>query len=487
MTRGDYGPERPQEGSEGPRNGTDGRTENNGPRRDTGQQNGNGDRDLTVEFPTQNVVEKDPSTASMLGSGGASASDVCPEPVVDARGIDVSLGGVQILEGVNVTVESGTLVGLVGPNGAGKSTLLRAMRALLPVDAGEVRVAGVPVHNRPAREVGRTVATVPQTTSLSFSFTVQQTVEMGRTPHVSRFGTLGPDDREAIRAAMERTDVTRFADRSITEVSGGERQRVLLARALAQETPVLFLDEPTANLDVNHAVRTLEMVDELVEEGKTVVAAIHDLDLAARYCDELVLLSDGRVQASGSPSGVLTAESLRETFDATAVVTGQPAADAPGVTAFSPGTCTDLGADRRVHVLGNGRPAALILTRLAATDATLSLGPVHEGDDAAVLAEDVGAEAVTVPPFTGLSDATIERVRKLITGSDCLVRAGDVPRAVEDRLQVDTEEPFPPIVDARSLEPDELTCAIEARLDERTAYSTDDEAVDEATDEIVEP
>ena len=437
--------------------------------------NGNSDYDLPLEIPNEETAGEDPP------------ADASSDPVVEARGIDVSLGGVRILEDVDVTVEGGTLVGLVGPNGAGKSTLLRAMRALLSIDAGEVRVAGVPVHDRPAREVGRTVATVPQTTTLSFSFTVQQTVEMGRTPHVSRFGTLGPDDREAIRAAMERTEVTQFADRPITEVSGGERQRVLLARALAQETPVLFLDEPTASLDVNHAVRTLEMVDELVGEGKTVVAAIHDLNLAARYCDELVLLSDGRVQASGPPSEVLTAESLKETFDATAVVAGQPAADAPGVTAFSPASCTELGTDRHVHVLGNGRPAALVLARLAATDATISVGPVHEGDDAAVLAEDVGADTMTVPPFSGLSDETIERVREVISSADCLVRTGDVPRAVENLLEGLADGRRSPVVDARSLEPEAVTCAIEARLDEQSDEFHDDGPVDEATDGAVEP
>ncbi|UWG50617.1 ABC-type cobalamin/Fe3+-siderophores transport system, ATPase component [Halalkaliarchaeum sp. AArc-CO] len=471
MSRGEFDPDRRFGNPTDQRNAK----QNTGRNGDNSHANGNGDRDLPVELSNGETVADDPAAAA------------ASEPVVDARGIDVSLGGVRILEDVDVTVDPGTLVGLVGPNGAGKSTLLRAMRALLPIDAGQVRVAGVPVHDRPAREVSRTVATVPQTTTLSFSFTVQQTVEMGRTPHVSRFGTLGPDDREAIRAAMERTEITQFADRSITEVSGGERQRVLLARALAQETPVLFLDEPTASLDVNHAVRTLELVDELVEEGKTVVAAIHDLDLAARYCDELVLLSDGRVQASGPPSEVLTAESLEETFDATAVVTGQPAADAPGVTAFSPAACTDLRTDCRVHVLGNGRPAALVLARLAATDATISLGPVHEGDDAAVLAEDVGADAVTVPPFSGLSDATFDRVRGVVSSADCLVRAGDVSHAVENLLEESTGQQLPPVVDARSLEPDAVACAIEARLDARSGESRDDGAVDEATGETVEP
>ncbi|MEF8779862.1 MAG: ATP-binding cassette domain-containing protein [Haloferacaceae archaeon] len=385
-------------------------------------------------------------------------------PLVEARDVDVSLGGVRIVEGVDLAVEGGTFVGVVGPNGAGKSTLLRAMRGLLPLDGGEVRVAGVPVHERPAREVGRTIASVPQTTTLSFSFTVRETVEMGRTPHVSRFGTLKRADRRAISRAMERTDVSQFADRSITEVSGGERQRVLLARALAQETPVLFLDEPTASLDVNHAVRTLELVDDLVADGKTVIAAIHDLDLAARYCDELVLLADGRVRAAGPPAEVLTAESLGDAFDATAVVTGQPAADAPGVTALAPETSAGLSTDDRVHVLGTGRPAAVVLARLAATGAAVSVGPVHEGDDAATTADDVGAEAITVPPFAGLEEPVLDRLGEIVGAADCLVRAGEVPQVVEavlDRLGADR---MPPVVDAGGIDPSAVPGAVADRL-----------------------
>lgn len=470
MTRGEFEPTEPDvQPEDRPANRPDDRDDSRSSDRDdepTNGTNGQGDREIELERPAAIDRSKAvPESVKSNGTDGVSnvrdGSDA--DPVVEARGVNVSLGGVQILEDVDVSVDGGTLVGLVGPNGAGKSTLLRAMRALLPIDSGEVRIADVPVHDCSARDVGQTVASVPQTTTLSFSFTVQQTVEMGRTPHVSRFGTLGDDDRRAIREAMERTEVRQFADRSITEVSGGERQRVLLARALAQETPVLFLDEPTASLDVNHAVQTLEMVDDLVAEGKTVVAAIHDLDLAARYCDELVLLSDGRVQASGTPAEVLTSESLREAFDATAIVAGQPAADAPGVTALAQPDGGAIDGETRVHVLGCGRQAALAVARLSATEATVTVGPVHEGDDAAVLADDVGIEAVTVSPFSALSESVAQRVRRRIAAADCLLRTGDVSPPVEALLgRMDGS--VPPVVDADALAPAEIPTAIAERL-----------------------
>jgi len=368
-----------------------------------------------VSRPDRPPVTGDGATG---GAGERRPSD----PLVEATGLTVELGGVEVLSGIDFAARSGRLVGLVGPNGAGKTTLLRALRGSLPLAGGTVRIADGRIGELGAREAARLVASVPQNTSLSFEFTVEQVVEMGRHPHLPRFGARGPADRRAVERAMERTDVARFADRPITAVSGGERQRVLLARALAQDTPVLLLDEPTSSLDINHAVGTLELVRELVAEGKTAVAAIHDLDLAARYCDKLVLLENGTVTATGPPREVLTPEAVGRAFDATAVVTGQPAAAAPGVTAL-PAT----GGDGTVHVLGGGRRAALAVRRLAGAGFDVSVGPVHEGSAAATAAAEVGAPAVTVPAFSRLDSETRGEAREAAAGSDCVVLAGESP------------------------------------------------------------
>ena len=236
--------------------------------------------------------------------------------MIKIEDVVVELGGATILDHVDATIDEGRFVGLVGPNGAGKTTLLRAVTGVVQPDAGEVRVGGDPVSSLSSREASRRIAVVPQDTTLSFDFPVEEVVAMGRNPYQSRFSgaRLSGDetgsersDREHVEAAMARTEVAEFSDRSITAVSGGERQRVLLARALAQDAPVLLLDEPTASLDINHQIRTLELVRQLVDDdGKTVVAAIHDLNLAAHYCDELLLLADGAVRASGGPESVLS-------------------------------------------------------------------------------------------------------------------------------------------------------------------------------------
>ena len=252
--------------------------------------------------------------------------------MIDVDNVSVTLGDSEVLSEVSLSVADGEFLGLVGPNGAGKTTLIRTVNGLIDPDVGCVRVDGRAVDRCTAREVGRLVATVPQDTTVAFDFPVRDIVEMGRTPHHSRFGTPTESDREAIERALSRTDTAGFADRPVGELSGGERQRVVLARALAQETPVLLLDEPTASLDIGHQARVLDLVDELAAEGRTVVAAIHDLDLAARYCDRIALLHDGRLVASGTPAEVLTADRVGHVFGTTVSVETDAVTGTPSVT-----------------------------------------------------------------------------------------------------------------------------------------------------------
>ncbi len=272
---------------------------------------------------------------------------------IEAEDLRVALGGETVLDGVSLSVAAGEFVGLVGPNGAGKTTLLRTLNGTLSPDAGTVQVGGESLDTLSSRAVARRVATVPQETNLAFEFSVADVVEMGRTPYVSRFGRTTPEDHRAVERAMARSEVTELADRSVTSLSGGERQRVLLARAFAQTTPVLLLDEPTASLDINHRVRTFEVVREAVtgdaddsqrsdrpadgeqEEptGKAVLAAIHDLDAAARYCDRLLLLADGQIRAAGDPADVLADDALAAAFGIPTRLSEDPTTGSPRVTA----------------------------------------------------------------------------------------------------------------------------------------------------------
>jgi iron complex transport system ATP-binding protein len=252
--------------------------------------------------------------------------------MIDVDDISVSLGGdgTPILDSVSCEVPSQSFVALVGPNGAGKTTLLRTVNGVLAPDSGTVSIDGRHIQSLSSREVARRVATVPQKTSISFDFSVRDIVAMGRTPHRSRFRHT--DDSDTIDQALEQARITHLADRSVGSVSGGERQRILLARALAQDAPTLVLDEPTASLDIHHQVRTLELVRDLVDQGKTALAAIHDLDLAARFCDSIVVLSDGRVLANGTPESVLTESVVEQAFGGHPRIYEDPITKSPSVT-----------------------------------------------------------------------------------------------------------------------------------------------------------
>lgn len=387
-------------------------------------------------------------------------------PAIGVADLSVTLGGVSVLDSVSTTVDSGQFVGLVGPNGAGKTTLLRAINGALTPDEGRVRVDGDDVSTLGSRATSRRVATVPQSTALSFSFPVRQLVGMGRTPHVERFGTRTDEDRAAVEAAMERTAVDHLADRDVTEVSGGERQRVFLARALAQETPVLLLDEPTSDLDVNHQVRTLDLVAELVAEGRTAFAAIHDLDLAARYCDELRLLYDGEVRAAGPPDEVLTADTVGAAFDARATVTDHPVTGTASVTVFG----SDAPErDATVHVVGGGGVATPLLHRLDAAGFDCSVGAVSADDPDAETARTLGADLVTVPPYAPVDAEAREAVADRANRADAVV-VGDVAVAPGNcpTLAAVAESATPTVVvDGRPIEARNVAGARGRRLDAR--------------------
>lgn len=242
-----------------------------------------------------------------------------------AEGVCCMAGGREILASASLAVGSGELVGILGPNGAGKTTLLRAIGGLFAPAAGTVRLEGTPLATLARRDIARRLAFVPQVAQPPFAFPVRDFVSMGRMPHQGRFTPEGAADRVAVDAALRACALEPFAERPVTDLSGGEWQRVLLARALAQEPGLLLLDEPTAHLDVRHQVGILKLVrDWTAQGGRGAVAVLHDLNLAARYCTRIVLMDKGRILADGAPERTLTADSIRQTFGVEATVMKNP-------------------------------------------------------------------------------------------------------------------------------------------------------------------
>jgi iron complex transport system ATP-binding protein len=231
------------------------------------------------------------------------------------RSVSVSLDGRRVVSEVGLEVASGEWLGVIGPNGAGKSTLLRAVAGLVGVQ-GSIEVGGRSLSTMPRRERSRLVALVPQRPQLPAEMRVVDYVSLGRTPHLSYLAVEGSRDVAAVGRAIERMDLSGLATRRLGSLSGGEVQRAVLARALAQEAPVLLLDEPTASLDLGHSQQVLELIDELRRQGLVVVSALHDLTSAARFCGRLVLLSDGRAVASGIPATVIDEETIGRHYGA---------------------------------------------------------------------------------------------------------------------------------------------------------------------------
>jgi ABC-type cobalamin/Fe3+-siderophores transport system ATPase subunit len=232
-----------------------------------------------------------------------------------ARGVTVNYGSRVAIDGVDAEAAAGRILGVIGPNGSGKSTLIRVLAGVREPDRGHVEIDGHPLPSFSRRQRGRSIALVPQETHLSFPLRARDLVALGRAPYTGPFGWERRDDAAAVEEAMQSTDVIQLADRQIDQLSGGERQRVVLARALAQRPRVLLLDEPTSFLDLRHTVELLDLVRTLGRRDDiAVVVVLHDLNLAAMYCDQLLLLAGGKVAATGPPPEVLTYARLCEVY-----------------------------------------------------------------------------------------------------------------------------------------------------------------------------
>nr|WP_287860593.1 Fe(3+) dicitrate ABC transporter ATP-binding protein FecE [Klebsiella sp.] len=232
--------------------------------------------------------------------------------------------GKRIINCLNLTLPGGKITALLGPNGCGKSTLLKCFSRLLTPDAGEIWLGNQTLNGISTRQLARRLALLPQQQASPEGITVRELVSYGRSPWLPLWGRLSMQDRQIVEGALERTGVTSLAEQPLSALSGGQRQRAFLALLLAQDTPLVLLDEPTTWLDINHQVELMKLMRDLQLMGKTVVTVLHDLNQASRYCDHLVVLKNGNVQAEGSPEAVLTPQMLREVFHLEAEIHPEP-------------------------------------------------------------------------------------------------------------------------------------------------------------------
>ena len=344
-----------------------------------------------------------------------------PEARISFEAVVAGYGGTPAVRGVTLDVAAGEVLGLVGPNGSGKTTLVRvASRALRP-SSGSVTVAGSDPYAVSGKQAARLVAVVPQDVVPAFSFTVLEMVLMGRTPYMSRFGSGRASDWERAREAMVAVEVQHLADRAVESLSGGERRRVVLAQALAQDAPALVLDEPTTHLDVRHVVELHRLVRELAErDGKAVLAVLHDLTLAASACDRIVALHRGEVVSSGRPEDVITKELLRDVYGVEAEVEVSRFTGRPSVILAAAGAAVPP-AGRRAHVVGGAGRGSGVMRILAEAGFRVSVGVLHGTDTDDEVAERLDLLRVSVPPFSSIDDQSAAACLTLMREADVIV------------------------------------------------------------------
>jgi len=249
--------------------------------------------------------------------------------ILKASQVDIGYGSTRIVQGLSFAPPPGKVTALIGPNGCGKSTLLKAFARILKPLSGELTLDGQAYSALSARQLARQIAFLPQVLPVPEGVSVRQLVAYGRSPHNSLWGRLSGNDQSHVTQAMQRLELDSLADRALADLSGGQRQRAWLAMVLAQNAPVVLLDEPTTYLDISHQVELLDLMRELAAEGKTVITVLHDINQACRYADHLAVMHGGRLVADGAPGAVMGVALMREVFEVQVQIISEPVSGTP--------------------------------------------------------------------------------------------------------------------------------------------------------------
>ncbi|TFH92212.1 Fe(3+) dicitrate ABC transporter ATP-binding protein FecE [Vibrio ouci] len=249
--------------------------------------------------------------------------------MITTHQLSVSYGKETIIHDLDLAIPEGKITALIGPNGSGKSTLLKTLCRINKSFEGELSVLGKPIKSYPDKELAKHISLLPQVLTTPEDITVRRLVEYGRSPYLSYWGKLSQQDHQKVDQAIEETQIQDLVDKKVDALSGGQRQRVWIAMVLAQDTPVVMLDEPTTYLDLSHQVELMKLIQKLNANGKTIIVVLHDLNQACRYCDHLVVLKSGKIAVTGAPESVFTESLLKDVFDLDAVVMADPISNKP--------------------------------------------------------------------------------------------------------------------------------------------------------------
>ncbi|EMS68964.1 ABC transporter ATP-binding protein [Ruminiclostridium cellobioparum] len=339
------------------------------------------------------------------------------DSIIEIKDLNYSINNKEILKGIDLNIKAGDFIGLIGPNGAGKTTLLKCINGLNKAD-GHIKIKGTDINKYTERLLAKEVALMHQNTTVGFPFPALDIVLMGRYPYIKRFRAESKEDYTIARRNMDYTHTGRLEESPVTEMSGGERQRVLFAKTLTQETDIILLDEPTASLDITYQEQIFEYSRELSLTGTTVVAAIHDLKIAARYCTRLVLMNCGEIVADGFPQEVLTSENLSCVYGINALVYKNRIT---GLLDLYINRDTAGKKSELVHVIGGGGSAAGVLRQLYEQGYNATAGVFSQGDSDIGSAEVFGMKYLVEKPFTEISDEIHARNISYIKDSEITI------------------------------------------------------------------
>lgn len=343
--------------------------------------------------------------------------------VLTIDGVDCSYGSVKVLEDIQFAVESGEFLGILGPNGSGKTTLLRSISRVLKPKKGTILIGDRDIYKLKSLEVAKQMAVVPQDTPVTFDFTALEVVLMGRNPHMPRFKMESREDLAIAKNSMELTGTWQFADRPVTELSGGERQRVIIARALTQEPQILLLDEPTTHLDICNQLEIMDLLKQLCQNKKLLIIAVfHDFNLAARYCDSLILLKEGKIVAVGESNKTLTSENVRKVFNVDTIVKKHPVTGSLHVIPIS----RPQNRQRKsivIHLICGGGTGSLIMKILTDEGYTITAGVLNLLDTDHETAQLLGVPTTNEAPFSPITDEAHKANLQMISKTNVLVIA----------------------------------------------------------------
>lgn len=332
--------------------------------------------------------------------------------IIDIRHIQVGYGQKTVIGDVTLTAGHGELIGILGPNGSGKSTLLKSLCGLLPYSKGEVLLFGRSLLSMSERDRARQVAYMQQEVQVSFGITALDAVLTGRYPYLHWWQNESPADYAIARQYMSFAGVGDLAQRPLHELSGGERQRVMLAKALAQETPLLFLDEPTASLDLSYQEEIFRYCQQICREGKTVLIVVHDIRLAVKFCSRLILLSAGGILADGLPSQVVTPEHLYQAFGLQSAVYENYISGQLDIHTYDRGSAGQPG--KAIHVIGGGSTVGTIIRALRENAYPVSCGILRQGDMDTAVAMAFGTDNLVSQAFGPIGRELGEQNRQKI-------------------------------------------------------------------------